>query len=78
MSGHIIAGQWFGMRLKQTDERCLYRYLPSLDNRFAGGRKSQSGQKMPGLPDCGGDTYGDETISLSFRLRTQRPSQFLV
>ena len=51
MSGHIIT---VGMRLKQTDERCLYRYLPSLDNRFAGGRKSQSGQKMPGLPDCGG------------------------
>ena len=54
MAEHIIIAQWFGMCLKQTDEHRLYRYLPSLDNGCAGGPKSQSGQKMPGLPDCGG------------------------
>ena len=75
--GHIIAQQWFGMRLKQTDERGLYRYLPSVDNGCAGGRKARQPQKMPRLPGRG-DTYGDETIcySLSFSLRKHDQVKF--
>ena len=44
VGGHITA-QWFGMCLKQTDERPLYRYLPSVDNGCAGGRKSRQAKK---------------------------------
>ena len=65
------------MRLKQTDERGLYRYLPSVDNGCAGGRKARQPQKMPRLPGRG-DTYGDETIyySLSFSLRKHDQVKF--
>ena len=76
MVGHVTA-QWFGMLLKQTDERGLYRYLPSVDNGCAGGRKTRQPKKMPRLPGRG-DTYGDETIwySLSFSLRRHDQVKF--
>ena len=39
--------------LKQTDQRGLYRYLPSVDNGCAGGLKSQLTKKCQDCPSVG-------------------------